>query len=73
MPRPFSWWWPSSNAGNAAFWVVLAISSLTFLIAGPFAIINVAFWYAVAVGARFVGLHALGRVPSPPKSPTGTA
>ncbi len=61
--KPFTWWWPQSSAGNAAFWVVIAISALTVFVGGPFAVINVAFWYLVAVGVRFVYLKASGKGP----------
>ena len=62
--KAFTWWWPQSNAGNAAFWVVIALSALTILAFGPFAIINVAFWYVVAVVIRFVYIKATGKGPA---------
>lgn len=55
-PRPFSWWWPSSSVGSAVFGAVIGVSALTLLAFGPFAIINVLFWYLVAVFVRFVYL-----------------
>ncbi len=55
-PSGFSWWWPSSSGGKAAFLVVLVLSALTGLVGGPLAVINVAFWYLVAVGIRFIFL-----------------
>lgn len=36
---------------------------MTILAFGPFAIINVIFWYLVAVFVRFVYLHATGGAP----------
>lgn len=65
-PRPFTWWWPSTSVGVTAFWIVIVLSSLTFFIAGPFAIINVAFWYFAAVFVRFVFLQATGQAPKGP-------
>jgi len=56
--RRFTWWWPSSNAGNAVFWVMLVLAGLTIFIAPFFFMINVVFWYLIAVGVRFVFLHA---------------
>jgi len=71
--RPFTWWWPSSTPGKAAMWAVIGLSSLTVLVAGPFAVINVAFWYLVAVGARFIGIKAThgGGTPSEPTARRG--
>jgi hypothetical protein len=56
--KPFTWWWPSSVGGKVTFWLIIILSALTGLIGGPMAIINVAFWYLVAVGVRFVHLKA---------------
>jgi hypothetical protein len=55
---PFTWWWPSSTGGKVAFFIVLFMSALTGIAGGPLAIINVAFWYLVAVGIRFVYIKA---------------
>lgn len=62
-PRSFSWWWPRSSAGSAAFGAVIGVSALTLLAFGPFAIVNVLFWYLVAVFVRFVCLQATGTYP----------
>lgn len=56
--KPFTWWWPSSVFGGVVFVLILAVSALTFIEAGPFAIINVAFWYLLAVGIRFLYIKA---------------
>lgn len=67
--KPFTWWWPSSRGGAAAFGAIIGVSALTGLIGGAFAIINVAFWYLVAVGVRFVYLQATGKHPAGSQRP----
>lgn len=54
--RSFSWFWPSSKGGVAAFTVVLTLSALTVLIDPLLFWINVFVWYAVAVAVRAVYL-----------------
>lgn len=61
--KPFTWWWPSTGAGVAAFTVAMTLAGLTLFIFGPLAIINVAFWYLVCVGIRFVFIQANGGRP----------
>ncbi len=59
-PRSFSWFWPSSKGGAAAFAVVLTLSALTVLIDPLLFWINVFVWYAVAVAVRAVYLKLSG-------------
>ena len=58
--RSFSWFWPSSKGGVAAFTVVLALSALTVFIDPLFFWVNVFFWYAVALAVRAVYLKLSG-------------
>jgi hypothetical protein len=64
MRKPFTWWWPSSTGGAVAFWIAILLPGLTIFVAGLMGIINVAFWYLVAVGIRFVFIKANGTGPS---------
>lgn len=58
--RSFSWFWPASKGGVAAFAVVLTLSALTVLIDPLLFWINVFVWYAVAVAVRAVYLKLSG-------------
>ena len=58
--RSFSWFWPSSTGGVAAFTVVLALSALTVFLDPLFFWVNVFFWYAVALAVRAVYLKLSG-------------
>lgn len=68
--KRFTWWWPSSNWGNAVFWVIIALSATTIFVDPFFFFVNVAFWYLVAVGVRFVYIKANGLEPSRQREPS---
>lgn len=50
-------WWPESSTGKAIFMVVIIGSGMTVLIDPVFFVINVAFWYILAVVIRLVFLR----------------
>jgi hypothetical protein len=56
--KKLSTWWPASAAGSIALAVLLVISLVApaFVGAGAGGIINVAFWYFVVIGIRYLAV-----------------
>jgi uncharacterized membrane protein len=58
-PEGFSWWWPTRTWARVCLTIWLLLCSLTVIIAGPVgAFINMAVWYLMVIGVRFVYLQA---------------
>ena len=55
----FSWWWPRHTWASVLLIILLCLAAVTGVVAGPLgAAFNVAFWYGLVIGARFLVLKA---------------